>query len=349
MVSIDEIVRAAEKAQETAHAAAEAAKVGSMRGGSTGMLLYGRTPNGQCARKAYLRFKGIDVSDIEPNRRLMFDAGLRNEDSWAETIAVGIKEQGLDLVIKREEEVQVAWKLKDGTPVSGRPDIVLMRPDGTPELGLELKLVCSLWTAKDLIVYGEPKMPHLLQAGHYLRQMSLGNYLDGKPNPDLRWEIHYTNRVDFAISGEGWQRALFAKAPPHYMEWRTDAKGNNNPLKVLPFRMGFEIKFTPQGQLLYRRIGTPEHPADGAWNYSVVTWDSIENFFDVVANIDAAGELPPRPALVSVLGEKGNYSPCSALYCPLSATCDRHEKNLKLWMKEAEEVGKELEKLNGVR
>lgn len=62
------------------HASQEHTKVGVLRGGTTGALLYGKTVVGQCARKAFLRYKGIQVEDVEDNRRLMFDAGLGNED-----------------------------------------------------------------------------------------------------------------------------------------------------------------------------------------------------------------------------------------------------------------------------
>ena len=344
-ISIDELYGLGENARLAEHSAVEAGKVGGLRGGSTGAMLYGKTPVGQCARKAYLRFKGVDLHDIEENRHLMFDAGLRNEDSWTETLARGIKESGSDLVIKREDEIGITWELENGTRVTGRPDICLGLLNGTgkfeAKLGLELKLVCAIWTAKDLIVYAEPKLPHLLQAGHYLKQMSLGNYLDGKPSPDLEWEIWYTSRTDFAISGEAWMRNLFAKAPAHYMEWREDAKtGRPYPLKVLPFRMGFKIKYSPQGQLLFQRIPTKEHPleAGAAWERSVVTWSGINQFFDMVSQVDESGELPPRPVNVSALGEKGSYSMCSSLYCPMSKNCDKHEDNLAAWLESAKEV-----------
>jgi hypothetical protein len=89
--------------------------------------------------------------------------------------------------IKREEELNLELVLSSGRKVTGRPDMVVCLADGTPIRGIELKSVCSLWTAIDAKVKGKPKVAHLIQAGHYSKMMN------------IPFEIWYTNRVEFSI------------------------------------------------------------------------------------------------------------------------------------------------------
>lgn len=328
-----ELYTLGEEAIKASHAASEKEKVGGLRGGSAGILLHGDTPVGTCARKAYLRFKGIDLDDIAPNRSLMFQAGNGNEDIWEDVISAGLKASGSTLRILREEDIPVAWELANGTAVTGRPDMILLEGN-TPKAGLELKLVSSLWTAKDLLVYKQPKLPHLIQAGHYLKCFQVGKFkikegdgfVQGKPTADMKFEIHYTSRTDFAISGESWMQRLFKDAPKDLLEWRENKEGHLNPIKVLPFRMGFEIMWSPKGQLLWRHIG-----GDGKWSYTQITWDSIHGFFNEVATVDEQGVLPNRPLNIDAAGDKASWSLCDVKYCVLSATCDKHENSLGKW------------------
>ena len=210
-------------------AAEESTKSGKLRGGNTSMINSKGQIIGQCANLTYLRYKGIVVEPVDASRDLMFDAGRRNEDHWAEVLGKSLPE---GLTIIREEDIPTKWETTDGTPVTGRPDIVLAekhiratQSDGTvvydvpdtgdiikysgeaprmevfnkPVVGIELKQASSLWTLRDVVFQKKPKLAHLMQAAHYSWQL-------GCP-----FELWYTSRSDFAITGD-WPKALFPKA-----------------------------------------------------------------------------------------------------------------------------------------
>lgn len=312
MIYIDGIYKKGQALITEEHDAQEKTKVGTLRGGSTGALMYGKTPIGMCARKAYLRYKGIPIEAISDDRHLMFAGGITNEDIWADILTRGL-DKGWS--IKREEEIPIAWDTPGGHRVTGRPDLVLLYND-IPKVGIELKQVSSLWTAKDVLT-GHPKVPHLLQAGHYAYQL-------GVP-----WELWYTSRVDFSVSREGWQQSLMAGLPNEVLEWRENkdkyGKITHSINKILPFRQGYKIEWRKE-QLWYAPVGTDE------WTSTIITWPSIAAFFDSVGGTDSKGVLPPRPVNVDAAGAEGGYSMCDVKYCPLSAVCDKDELVLSKWM-----------------
>jgi hypothetical protein len=304
------------------HEALEATKVGVLRGGSSGAMLYGTTPIGNCARKAYLRYKGIKSGDISTDRYLMFDGGLSNEDIWAKILLRGLPDEW---TLLREEEVPIRWELPNGTLVTGRPDLVLLE-NGTPKVGIELKAVSALWTAKDILVNDEPKLLHMIQAGHYARILN------------IPWELWYTSRVDFTVSRESWQQRLFSGIDPAHVEIRTSKNSKTGKEesvinKILPFRRGYRLEWSPKGQLLYTRIGLEETP-----RHTIITWDAIEKYFLTISTIDSSKVLPPRPKNVTIGGEEGGYNMCDPKYCALAETCDKYETNLRKWLAAAELV-----------
>jgi hypothetical protein len=295
----------------------EAAKVGVLRGGSSGAVLFGSKFVGTCPRKAYLRYKGINTSDIEADDLLMFDGGLANEDIWAK-----ILEKSLPpfFSLKREEEVPLVYTFEDGSKITGRPDLVIF--DGEkPLLGIELKSVSALWTAKDVLVDGEPKMGHAIQAALYSLIMG------------IPWEIWYTSRVHFQLSYESWQQRLFKGIDPSYCEIveRTN-KGKTETLikKIYPFRKGYRLEWTCKDQLLITPLDPSKEPI-----LSPITKESILKFYRTVADIDKVGVLPPRPTLLSVKGKPGGYNPCDPKYCKLAETCAKHEQSLSQWREAA--------------
>jgi hypothetical protein len=331
-INVDKAYNDGTKKMADEHEAQEKTKVGILRGGTTGALLYGKTPIGQCARKAYLRYKGVQVEEIEDNRRLMFDAGLTNEDIWAKVLLAGLP-AGYSLL--REEEVPIRWEFTrdDGAVqlVTGRPDLVVVDPDGRHEVGIELKLASSVWTAKSILVDDKPKLVHALQAAHYSRILG------------IPWELWYTSRADFVISRESWMQALFKKMPAEYTETKqveNKKTGRTETIvnKVLPFRRGFRLWW--QGdQVMFQRIGgAPAKPGFGkapppanATQHSVITWKSIEDFYRLVSNMETAQVLPPPPVNVNVLGKEEGYDICD--YCPLKELCATKPKaTLDEWM-----------------
>lgn len=299
------------------HAASEVTKRGILRAGNTGLLLPDGSVVGKCARQTYLRLDGIEAGEDDASREFMFAAGRTNEDSWVDLfLRAGIPQDG----IRREEEIPISWKTRSGRTVSGRPDIVLGETrQGTfvPIKGIELKLVSSLWTARDVAIKQEPKAMHLMQAAHY--SWKLG---------DLPFELWYTSRADFAING--WAQKNFPKQDqPGARYCQYNDKGE--PLKTISFIVGYELDWN-KGVLEYRSLTTP----GGKWTTTIVTKKAIEEYFELIDSMTQSDILPPRPVNLSASGEKGGYSICS--YCPLQQVCDKKESQGKAaWVKAVQE------------
>lgn len=308
-MNIDSLYKLGEQMLIDQHAVEEQSKVGTLRGGSAGVLLYGKTPIGNCARKSYLRYKGLTINDIELDRHLMLSAGLANEDIWAKILGLSLPE---DTKLLREEEIPAVYTLPSGATITGRPDLVLVGPEGS--LGIELKLVSSLWTARDVLVGGVPKLLHLIQAGFYSRVLN------------IPWELWYTSRVDYAVGREGWMQKLFTNIPEDYAEFRIDSRNNKVLNKITPFRVGYSLTWSGD-QLLYNRIGS-DTPAV----HTVISWTNILAYYQMIADVDTKGILPPRPINVDASGKEGGYNMCDSKYCTYSEVCDKYETSLKKWL-----------------
>lgn len=329
------------------HANKEEKKKGVLRAGNSG-LLEGEEFAGQCPRLAFLRSQGIAVDGVDEEQNLMFEGGLGNEDLWVEAL-----QKVWPGKIKQEEEIPIRWETPNGTLVTGRPDIVLCDKRGNPVRGLELKLVCSVWTART-ILSGQPKLAHLTQAAHY--SWKLGEQL-GREVP---FELWYTSRVNWPVM-QGWMAKLFPAVGDRnseYLEYkiRKDRGGNEHvePFKIMPFRLGFEVRFDPDyvppesdegnardvmsganeteggkpdglsgANIQFRQIGTRD------WTTSLVSRKRIADFYDFVSKMEAEKRLGARPKALKVDGHKENYSPCD--YCPaMRSICDS-ERSFDKW------------------
>lgn len=294
-------------------------KVGTLRGGNTGIYIKEtNTILGKSARDAYLRYKGIKVKNIEPNRNLMFQAGRFNEDAWLETLRAAWEGE-----IKCEEEVPTYWETSNGTPVTGRPDVVLFK-DNKPYLGLELKLASSIWTCRDILFEDTPRFDHLAQAAHYMWQT-------GCP-----FELWYANRVDFhpnemvdrlmpRYKSEDWNRLKDCFEAAYY-KMVVSKKGNKyrkriklsefeagkygwnegevncGMLKIYPFTAGFKLEFNSMGFLEYTSVQT------GQTKRTPITIQRIKDFFELVSRIDETKMLPPVSHGAKPDGSRLNYS-----------------------------------------
>lgn len=154
----------AKRQESEEHAAGNADKLGILRGGNSGALISGQVL-GKCHRISLLRMLGID-SPKDEKSHYFFDVGYANEDIWYKRLARMWKG-----IIKREEEIPIAWtaKLDSGTEiqVTGRPDVVLCDDQGVPQEGVEHKAIVALNSAANTLHGGVPKTDHLIQAGHY--------------------------------------------------------------------------------------------------------------------------------------------------------------------------------------
>lgn len=308
----------ASKQQERADG--EKLKLGFLRAGNSG-LLEGNDFAASCPRITFLRMLGMEVDGVDEDQDLMLEGGLGNEELWMDALRREWPGQ-----LKQEEETPIRWETSNGTIVSGRPDIVLCDDEGTPLRGLELKLVCSVWTAKT-ILGGQPKLAHIVQASHYSWKL-------GVP-----FEIWYTSRVNWSIAS-GWMSKLFPMPGTHvngnFIETkeRKDKQGNVyvEPFKVVPFRIGFELRLQPdmsedEAPVQFRQMGTRE------WQTSLVTRKRIRDFYEYVSTMKKRKELGNRPKALKADGLKESYSPCD--YCPgMRDICDKHDK-FDSWLKEA--------------
>lgn len=318
-----ELVQDGLRKLKTDHSALEKTKLGILRAGNTGIVLEEGGEQivvGKCARQTYLRLIGIDAGEDDPSREFMFAAGRTNEDSWTDLfLKAGIPAAQ----IKREEEIPISWKTKSGRTVSGRPDIVLLDEKGKPERVIELKLVSSLWTGRDVAIgrkptkdnpagqAAAPKAMHLMQAAHYSWQL------------DAPAEIWYTCRADFHLPFGNFWPAL-GEAGSEYFEYK-----DSKPLKMKPFIVGFETEWRG-GDMYYRSIGagTPGH-----WVKSIVTKQGIADYFELVDSVALHQFMPPRPVNLTATGSAASYSICQ--YCPLEQVCDKRENGgLDKWVEE---------------
>ena len=303
MSRIQELFERGTAALVAAHAELEKTKLGILRAGNTGLLLGDGRVAGKCARLTYLRYKGVTVEEPDHSRELMFAAGRSNEDSWLEVLRAADP----TLCIRREEEIPISWQTPSGVLVTGRPDIVIGHERNgvfVPENGIELKQASSLWTVRDVGIQMKPKMLHLMQGAHYSWQLG------------IPFELWYTNRTDFAVMG--WAQKNFPR-PGEPGSERCQYNDKGEIKKVLPFVQGYELDWTSKDQLRYRPVG------DGPWTYTVITKQSIIDYFDTVAMMGETNVLPPAPVNIEADGQKGGYNICS--YCPLQATCETYVGN----------------------
>lgn len=310
-------------------------KVGNLRGGNSGIYFEDKNKQlvaGKCQRLSYLRMKGVSVGKTDPPRKLMFQAGISNEDIWYETL-----KRTYPYKILRETEVPTSWMTDNDISVTGRPDIVLLDADDKPKVGIELKLVSSLWTARDVLFEGRPKFDHLIQAAHYSWQLK------------IPFELWYTNRVDFATNDMAnrclpdygtdkfdrlkqhldirYYKKVMSKTgnmygkPVDEQEFLAGRKGYKegqyyaSPIKIYPFRIGYILDWNKDtGRLMYTNIETMETED------TIITKQSIYGYYNFVSKMASTKDLGPRPVTLKGDGSSANYSQCS--YCPLNKLCD---------------------------
>lgn len=282
---------------QASHAEGEKAKLGNLRIGGSGVLAMGNKVIGHCMRKSFLRQQGIDLADTSADREHMFAGGRGNEDIWLELLNAA-KEPGL--TIKREEEYPVAVKTANGTPISGRPDIVLFHQD-QPVRILELKLASSLYTALDTGIFLKPKLAHVIQAVHYSHHLK------------LPIELWYASRADFHVP-EFKKKDIPAGSDRVEYNWKGEAK------KILPYLQGYTISVQENGQVMYQAIGVP----GAGWQHTVVTVQGLDAYFDQLSRMKETDQLPPKPSKIDLDGGEMPWSLCD--YCSLKPVCNNKSK-----------------------
>jgi hypothetical protein len=343
MIKVKELLAKFRKITKDAYAEAETDKLGTLRGGNTGAMYTdsrGITRViGKCARLTHLRSLGIQGVPDE-RAQDMFDGGLANEHRWLEKM-----ELAWDGKIKAEEEIPTSWRTENGTLVTGRPDIVLCSKytltrhepvtyaiDGVmyedrqavttahsdPIHGLELKNVSSLWTARDVLFKGIPKMGHLLQTSHYSWQL-------GVP-----FSLCYTSTAKYPTVNKVGPNEIRWPAPDEelseYVEH--DQWGDNPPFPraVLPFNQIYEVDaISDLEKIRYRVEGSEE------WLDAPVGVQHIENYYEFVSKMGETHDLGPRPTQLKPDGSKANFRQCGSQKkpCPFAEACDKYDGGIK--------------------
>lgn len=316
--NITSLLRRGREIEREEHAAGEVGKIGTLRAGSTGILADNGDIAGYCHRKAHLRSLGIEIDPPTDDKLIMFELGYASEDVVADSLLKSLPE---GLVMLREEEIPIAWQTRNGTRVTGRPDIVVCRipsniaeaessqlvADKIPVLGLELKSVHSVWVAREVLFNRTPKLGNLAQAAHYMWKLNIPYKLVYKG---------YSSLGQGMVSSD-WMARMFPRPGDWGSEFMEYNEKTGKPKHVKQFEIVYDLEFDTHGRLKFRVEGTDK------WISSLVTTGDIERYYEYVSTLPEKG-LGPRPLTLDPLGEKLNYRDCQ--YCPLESICDSTEK-----------------------
>lgn len=298
--------------QQDEHAKSEEDKRGTLRGGSAGVMDPDGNAAGTCHRRAHLRSIGIEIEDLPQDKLVMFSGGRANEvvlEELLEDYLPEDKSKGQRKILK-EEEIPTSWETKNGTKVTGRPDIVLgyvTQGVFRPELGIEAKKSSSLWTARSVLFEGKPKTNHLIQAMHYSWQLGRQHGMDSLP-----FSLVYVGYDNYAVPD--WAGKFFPKIGEplsQYVSYNDNENSKNygKPKAVLPFIKSYEL--TIEEGILH---------VDG--EPTVLDTGSLERFYEYVSEMPKTRDLGPMPLTIDALtGEELRYSNCD--YCPMQKTCKR--------------------------
>jgi hypothetical protein len=317
------------------HVEKEKNKRGVLRAGSTGIMSEEGEVAGACHRVSLLRSKGIEVDPPTWDKYIMFELGYANEDVVLKQLREVLPE---GYTIKVEEEIPIEWTTSNGTKVTGRPDLVIINPEGKAEMGIELKSVHSVWVAREVLFKKQPKLANLAQAAHYMWKLGLSEY-----------KLFYKSysQLGQGMAGNEWIVKQFPRPGEPGSEFveftevseAQAAKGKGPTIKhIRQFEIVYDLKWDRNGRLQYRVEGTRS-----VWTPTIITKDGIESYFEFVSKIEVDKNLGPLPAAVDSSGDKLNYSQCK--YCPLQDTCKTYaSKGYDKWMEQVLKVTEENKK-----
>jgi hypothetical protein len=195
------------------HQKGEAAKLGTLRAGSSGALI-GEHVIGKCHRLSLARYLGLSEPH-DDHTHTIFESGYANEEVWLSKVRLGWTGK-----VTGDKDYPISWEM-DGKKVTGRPDLVFLDTDDKPQFGVELKVVESIQSATSLYFENKPKTDNLIQAAHYSLKFN------------LPWTLVYT----FSGIGE----------PPY---WAIKKFGIPKGFKLKPFKLEFKLLWK-DGQLGY--------------------------------------------------------------------------------------------------
>lgn len=358
MIDVGKLLALGQENKNKEHIEKEKKAIGTLRGGSVGCVLTddgdmstGYQITGVCPREALARYLGY-YQKSDTDKQIMFSLGISNEDIWAELLDYA----GANYL--REEELALAWDI-DGVKATGRPDIVLLDDKDKPALGLELKMVASVWSARNVLLQMKPKSGHLIQAGNYAYRMGV---------PFELWYTSYVNLAgpDFATRivpkrgepGSEWieyslgemrvsnrsktGKPTFKKIHVYNQDWNLP----NSDLEkkygitasqfkhIKPFRIGYCLmwKYCPEMEterLYWIHEGHDKSIPDN-WAASPITKRGIDQYYQLIVDSARTKTLPPRPKAVDAYGDKETFDVDS--YSTLQHISDACNDNFDNWL-----------------
>ncbi len=281
-------------ARQDEHAEAEQDKLGTLRGGETGIVLPdGKVGSDKCVRHVYLRSKGLKAETMDENRELMFSAGRSNEDGWVDAL-----KRSWEGKIRCEDDIPTKWFTSNGIAVTGRPDIILCDNNYQPVHGIELKNISSIWTARQ-ILQGRPRVKAIMQAAHYSMALRF-----------IPFSVCYTSRMD-------WHPGKGARYWPDNIPEGVYTGPNKDWLfKVGPFNREWHLEWRwpagSKGDAILLLNGRP----------TVITDKGIRQYYELLSRLDEEGAEFPLDTIhfdpYSGEVDKETWTPDK--YCKLKGT-----------------------------
>ena len=317
----------ARQLERQGHIDKEQNKIGVLRAGSTGIMSSEGEFAGACPRVSLLRSKGFEVDPPKDEAFIMFELGYANEDVILKQLQTTLSPGE---ILRKEEEVPIKWVTENGTEVTGRPDLVIgveeLDADKevifVPRVGIELKSVHSMWTARDVLFGRKPKLPNLAQAAHYMWKLGLQDY-------KLMYKSY--SQLGQGMAGNEWITKMFPRPgepDSQYVEYTESEKTGKYTIKhIRQFEIVYDMSFDKNGRVRYKVEG------EKSWTVTILTQDSINNYFEFVSRMEHDKVLGSMPIAVDALGAKQNYTQCK--YCPLYKTCKENQaKGYDKWLQE---------------
>lgn len=343
--NLTERLRQGRQIHRESHKAGDAKKLGNLRAGNSGIMSAEGEQAGNCVRIAHLRAIGVELEVPEDPQLIMFQMGTVNED----VVFGDLQHTSLPgEIILRETEIPTSWRTTGGVLVTGRPDMVVCRaatadeqgarklePDvalryGTeyvkPVWGIELKSVASVWTTREVLFGGNPKLPHLIQAGHYSMEL------------DCTFKLTYKQYANQAVPA--WAGKMFPR-PGQPLSEHISYNESGEIKNVKPFEYVYELQFSEHGNLQYRPEAVDGWVA-GPWVNTLISKEDIRRFYQFAGDIPESGHLGSKPLEIDATGKKKSTGPCS--YCPLSKICRSAEKDEKKAVKLESKLTEEEQK-----
>lgn len=326
--NITALLKRGRELQQAEHQSKESEKIGTLRAGSSGIMSPQGDVAGACHRKTMLRSLGIQIEQPDDSKQMMFELGIASEDIVTNTLN-RVLEPGH--VVLREADIPTDWLTKNGTRVTGRPDIVICvdrtdpiahaNPGHVPILGIELKSVHSVWSAKKYLFEQMPSLSNLAQAGHYMWKL------------DIPYRLVYKS---YSALGQGmsWAPRMAGMFPAQGdpMSEYLDYNDKGVPLQVKQFEMGYKLEWDSNNRLKF----LSDMP-NSRWVPTLVTKSDLEEYYEYISTMEARQDLGKRPMTLDAIGEKESYTMCK--YCPIQKVCDSFEsKGFGTWLAEVKKV-----------